>query len=565
MIPDELTRCPQWLVWRREVVDGRPTKIPYRSAAPTVKASTTDPATWSTYQAAVLAAAARDIAGIGFVFSDGDPFAGIDIDHCIDAEGAIDPKTAAILRTLDSYAEVSPSGTGVHCIIRARLNGGRRRAGNFESYDTGRYFCMTGRHLPDTPTSIEERQAALEEVRAVVFPEECKPRAPATPAALDSADDRELLELASKAKNGADFDRLYRGSWDGYDSQSEADLALANMLAFWAGPDPPRVDRLFRGSGLMREKWNTLHGQATYGEMTIARALEGRSDFYTPRERTVARVVAARPGEQPAAPAAVAAYALEYDAKGLKLPPAPELQDVAGQCAWLSAVFALDPEHPIVSGERQGVFGPEGHVELRRAGARSIRFEPASTINTPMKLVEVLTWRGEATDGAVPALKGAHCREIAHVIRMLCGAVETLSDEQEAAGIVGTFMQTAVPLDLDVTTYGTTGERYEAAVALRRETDQVTGRPIGPPRYGYDSNTIEMLVTVGDLADAARRHTGASLPRGWLDARMAALGWQRVTLEGRALPGRAGRNGPHARINVYRGHLTTRDDDPVAT
>jgi putative DNA primase/helicase len=557
MIPEELLELRQWVVWRREDRDGKPTKVPYQPATPGARASTTDPATWADY---ATAAAVQAVDGIGFVFSASDPFAGIDIDHCIDAAGAIDPKTAAILRTLDSYSEISPSGTGVHCIIRATLNGGRRRAGNFENYDRARFFCVTGRHLPNTPTTIEARQAELEEVRAAVFPAEHKPQAPARSAAVNGADDRELLELASKAKNGADFDRLYRGSWDGYDSQSEADLALANRLAFWAGPDPGRVDRLFRASGLMREKWDTRHGDATYGEMTIARALEGRTDFYgTPSKRATAAVVAAGPGQQSATPATTT-YALEYDAKGLKLPPTPELHDVAGQCAWLTAVFALDPAHPVTSGKRHGLLGPACHVELRRAGAAAIFFEPASRINRPMTLIETLSWAVLHTDGATPRFKGVHCQVIAHVIKMLCGRGEALTAEQEAAGIVSTFLAGAVETEVPVTTHGTGGQKYEAVIALRREIDQASGRPIGPFRYARDQDTGELVIAVDDLVDAARRHTGSSLPHGWVNARMASLGWERVTLEGRALPGRAGMQGPKARGDAYRGHLTTRGD-----
>src|ERR1700730_11891988 len=258
-------------------------------------------------------------------------------------------------------------------------------------------------------------------------------------------------------------------------------------------------------------------------------------------------------------------YTLEWDDKhNLKLPPSPELADVAGHCAWLTCAFALDREHPIVSGERQGAFGPEGHVELRRAGAPSIRFEPAARINTPMRCIETLAWRALASDGAVPAFKTVHCQQISHVVRMLCGAVDSLSDEQEAAGIVGTLLHVAVCSDAKVTSYGTSAQRYECALTLRRPVDEASGRPVGPPRYALDANTGELLVAVSDLAEAARRHIGSSLPRGWLDARMTSLGWARIALQGYGLPGREGRRGPHARINAYRGILTA-DHDPVNT
>jgi hypothetical protein len=247
-------------------------------------------------------------------------------------------------------------------------------------------------------------------------------------------------------------------------------------------------------------------------------------------------------------------YTVEIDAKGkLVLPAVPELEDVAGHCAWLTAVFALDPAHPITGGRRFGIHGPLGHAELSRREASRINFEPVTQINTPTKLIEALTWAAIPSDSAVPALKGEHCRQIAHVVKMLCGMRETLTQEQETTGIIGTFLQGALITEEAVTSYGNSGQRYEAAVALRRDL------PYGPPRYAIDFNTGELLIGVGDLAEAARRHLGSRVPRGWLEARMESLGWRKITLEGHALPGRSGRTGPHARIGAYRGFLTTGD------
>jgi putative DNA primase/helicase len=287
MIPAELRELRQWVLWRYEEREGKRTKVPCRANKPTVRASSTDPDTWSTHEDALRAAGTDGMDGIGFVFTESDPYAGVDLDHCVDGED-INPHAANVLRELDSYSEFSPSGTGLHVIVRATVNGGRNRTGKtpwaaeFENYDRGRFFCMTGRHVPDTPRAVCERQRQLDAVRAKMFP----PPAAASDrksAPGASADDRDLLALASRAKNGADFDALYRGQHP-YGSQSEADLALCNMLAFWFGPDHARIDRLFRASGLMREKWDAARGDSTYGAQTVARALEGRTEFYTPAE-----------------------------------------------------------------------------------------------------------------------------------------------------------------------------------------------------------------------------------------------------------------------------------------
>jgi hypothetical protein len=258
-------------------------------------------------------------------------------------------------------------------------------------------------------------------------------------------------------------------------------------------------------------------------------------------------------------------YSVSIDAnRKLTLPPTPALDDRAGQCAWLTSVFSLDGAHPITSGARQGLRGAAGHVVLHRAGAPPLRFEPASRINQPPRLIEDLTWQMLQSDGVVHALKAEHCRQIAHVIRMLADAGQAISDEDEAAAIVGAFTATAIPVK-GHTTYGTSAQRYKAAEALGCDFDDQTGRPIGAPRYLIDSQTGELVIGVGELAVAARAHIGSSLARGWLDGRMDSLGWRRVRLDGHAQPGRAGRHGPHARKDAYRGHLPTADDDQAVT
>ena len=100
--------------------------------------------------------------------------------------------------------------------------------------------------------------------------------------------DEELIQKAKDAANGEKFERLWNGSTVGYDSHSEADMALCSLLAFWTGGDAHRMDRLYRESGLMRDKWIEPHyaDGSTYGQKTIERAIEGTSEFYDPAGRT---------------------------------------------------------------------------------------------------------------------------------------------------------------------------------------------------------------------------------------------------------------------------------------
>lgn len=262
-----------------------------------------------------------------------------------------------------------------------------------------------------------------------------------------------------------------------------------------------------------------------------------------------------------------ASYAITWtDTKPprLVLPPKPAVDDPAGLCAWLTATFNLNPAHPITSGHHEGLRGVAGHVVLKRRNAPPIRFEPASRINTPARLIEDLSWQTLPTDGAIHALKGEHCREIAHVCRMLCGATKAISDEEETAGLVIAFLGAALERE-GFTTYGTPEQRYEAAAALQRDVDEMTGRPVGAPRYFIDASTGEYVIRVQDLAESVRRQLGSGLARGFLDARLDGIGWTRARLDGHALPGRAGRSGPHARCQVYRGLLAGPDNEGSVT
>ncbi len=54
------------------------------------------------------------------------------------------------------------------------------------------------------------------------------------------------------------------------------------MLAFWTACDFEQMDRIFRTSGLMRNKWNEMHGINTYGDMTITKAIDDCNNTFEP-------------------------------------------------------------------------------------------------------------------------------------------------------------------------------------------------------------------------------------------------------------------------------------------
>ncbi len=143
--PEEMRQYDHWLVWKLEKSDGKLTKIPY-IAGGVGRASSTDSRTWRTFEEAVEAFKTGRYNGIGFVFSSGDPFAGVDLDKCRDPEtGELEDWAAAIVRKLGGYAEASPSGTGVHIIVKSKAPNKKR--GKVEAYSSERFFTMTGSAL----------------------------------------------------------------------------------------------------------------------------------------------------------------------------------------------------------------------------------------------------------------------------------------------------------------------------------------------------------------------------------------------------------------------------------
>ena len=286
-IPESLRNYDQWICWRQETRDGKQTKIPINPASGEY-ASTTDPGTWSSFGTAQEWAEAENEDGLGFVFTDDDSIVGVDLDDCRDPEtGAPEEWAKSVIERLESYTEVSPSGTGYHVLVSGSLPDGRNRKGDLEVYETARFFTVTGTHVDWTPTTVQERTDELQAVYAdhLAPDEDSNDDVESTAGQVTrSLADDELLEKAKNAENGEKFERLWRGSTAGYESHSEADMALCSLLAFWTGGDEQQTDRLFRDSGLMREKWDEVHyaDGSTYGEKTVERAVAGTTEFYEP-------------------------------------------------------------------------------------------------------------------------------------------------------------------------------------------------------------------------------------------------------------------------------------------
>ncbi len=296
-IPTALTDLCQWVGWRYEEHDGKRTKAPIdaKSNGSLRYAKSNNPSTWASFADAQAACGRHpELAGVGFCFSPGDGLTGLDLDHVIDPDtGELKPEAAEILeRFRGTYAEVSPSGTGLRlfCYGKPRRSGkntGKVKWLEVYAHPSSRYLTVTGNAWNGNASEVTNQQDALDWLHERFMdsteskPVDSKPG----PASALNLDDAALLAKARAARNGSDFDRLWSGDTSGHSGDdSAADLALCNLLAFWTDGDADRIDRLFRQSGLMRPKWNHLHGERTYGAATIAKAIDGMREGYSGRK-----------------------------------------------------------------------------------------------------------------------------------------------------------------------------------------------------------------------------------------------------------------------------------------
>jgi hypothetical protein len=293
-IPAQLAGLDRHVVWRHVWKAGKKgggewSRVPF-CARTRRAASSTDPATWSTFEQALAAYRAGGYSGIGFVLGDG--IVGVDLDDAIDQEtGLALPWAQEIVGRLDTYAERSPTGTGLKLFALGRKPGSKCKAkygtGEVEVYDSVRCSTVTGHRLEGTPAVLNERTPQLAEVYQLVFGTKGQEKGQAKAKAniTGNLSDDALLDRARAATNGADFRRLYDdGSTAEYgNNHSSADQALANMLVWWTNHDLGRADRLFRASRLMRDKWDERHyaDGRTYGEGALASADAFVSGGYT--------------------------------------------------------------------------------------------------------------------------------------------------------------------------------------------------------------------------------------------------------------------------------------------
>jgi hypothetical protein len=267
---DEVKKQRRFVCWKREVVNGKETKVPYQPNGRRAKAN--DATTWSTYPE--CEAVVTSFSGIGVVLGriEDTPVVGVDFDKCCDAvEGRFTPESRKIVIALDSYGEYSPNGYGAHVLCLADfpeeyrgVNTGKKgdsivRPGpdfkQIEIKGSGFYFTLSERHISKTPRDLMPRQEQINALCKRVAGMQTKPG------------------LVVTAVNEEEkYCKLMAGDFSDYNGDlSRADLGLLNILAKRLNNNFFKMDEAWLKSPLYREKLE----REDYRSASILKAIKG--------------------------------------------------------------------------------------------------------------------------------------------------------------------------------------------------------------------------------------------------------------------------------------------------
>ncbi|WP_207645695.1 phage NrS-1 polymerase family protein [Peptostreptococcus sp. D1] len=254
-------------------------------------AKSNDKITWNSYEDCI-AALNRNIGdGLGFFLGDG--YIGIDIDKVSDdifvysMDYHAKSMTADFLRGISTYAEISPSKTGLHFIGIGEVPGIRKRYKNLEIYDKDRFFTVTGNIIKDRDrnkvVNIDSELKPLYEKympKIDVINNENKRNQITTFLKDDQDIVEKLFDRGYFSYTGEDLRRIYYGNYERYfNSRSEADFFMLGRLIYYTS-DTQKAISLMENSGLKREKWYKRRGNTDYIHYIADKAISSINQFY---------------------------------------------------------------------------------------------------------------------------------------------------------------------------------------------------------------------------------------------------------------------------------------------
>ena len=293
-IPEELKKEKRWCLYKILPREGKNTKLPIMPNSKPAKSN--DPSTWHSYEDCMKALSRNIGDGLGFFLGDG--YIGIDIDKVSDdimeymADNEANSMTADFLRGISTYAEVSPSKTGLHFIGKGHVPGERKRYKNLEIYDEGRFFTVTRnvikdkdrshikpieqellplyqKYMPDMGNQREENETRNEKRNNTIT------------RTRESSDVLDLLfERGYFHYTREDIRQIYHGNYEAYfSSQSEADFFMLQRLLYYTA-DVGQAVSLMENSGLKREKWYKKRAGTDYIHYIANKAISSMNTFY---------------------------------------------------------------------------------------------------------------------------------------------------------------------------------------------------------------------------------------------------------------------------------------------
>ena len=276
-IPQELRIHPKWMLWKLEPTKKDSNilgKVPYQVNG--YRGSKNNHEHYLTFEEVKAAYKRGGFDGVGMVFNRNDSLVCVDLDDFKDIKNIPAEKYNLMLH---SYTEYSPSEKGLHIWIKGQKpESCRTKKNGVELYgsELNSFVTVTGNVFTNLP--VNENQLLINKIVDRYFKEDKpqeKPEKRSVAAAYKELPDEIVLNNMFASKHGKKIEGLFRGSLVGHASHSEADLALCNHLAYWTNNNPGQMDRLFRNSALIRDKWDEKRGIATYGYITIEKAIAG--------------------------------------------------------------------------------------------------------------------------------------------------------------------------------------------------------------------------------------------------------------------------------------------------
>ncbi|MFD2446691.1 phage/plasmid primase, P4 family [Bacillus sp. CGMCC 1.16607] len=277
-IPEELKQIPQWVLWKsREKTDKN--GVEYLTKEPCsldgkMDINWTDKKNWNSFDTVKKVYEQGGFNGVGIVINGNNNLVCVDLDDFKDINNIPAEKYNL---TLYSYTEKSPSGNGLHIWIEGVKPSwvGTKKNGVEFFGSSNKFLTVTGDVFTDLP--VKKNQKLINYIADKYFQEDKKKSSnngQEVGRPSRQLDDDTVLNKMFNAKNGKKIADLFNGSTSSsYSSDSEADLAMCNYLAYWTNGNAEQMDRLFRRSALYRAKWDKKNAGSTYGLNTIEKAL----------------------------------------------------------------------------------------------------------------------------------------------------------------------------------------------------------------------------------------------------------------------------------------------------